>query len=72
MLVGFEFSTAGQQPVLWAGGLVAGSGGYLNMTDVRIVLSSQDLFNKYLDFFTKQDTLLWTVSYFTTDCRGVI
>lgn len=32
------------------------------MTDVRVIVSSQDLFNKYLIFFSGQNTLLWTVS----------
>lgn len=32
------------------------------MTDVRVVVSRQDLFNKYLEFFTKQDSVIWTVS----------
>jgi hypothetical protein len=32
------------------------------MTDVRVIIDSQDLFNKYLTFFTGQNVLLWTVS----------
>lgn len=50
------------QPVLWPGGLTAGHGEYMNMTDVRVIVDSQELFNKYLEFFTNQNTLLWTVS----------
>jgi hypothetical protein len=65
VLVGFQVSApdAGlPQPVLWPAGLTSGSGEYLNMTDVRVIVSSQDLFNKYLEFFSSQNTLLWTVS----------
>jgi hypothetical protein len=64
VLVGFQLSppAAQQAPVLWPGGLVPGSGEQLNMTDVRVVISSQELFNKYLTWFTASNTLLWTVS----------
>lgn len=64
VLVGFQLSPpdAQQAPVLWPGGLVSGSGEQLNMTDVRVVINSQELFNKYLTWFTASNTLLWTVS----------
>lgn len=50
------------QPVLWPGGLTAGRGEYMNMTDVRVIVDSQELFNNYLEFFASQSTLFWTVS----------
>lgn len=64
VLVGFQLSPpdAQQGPVMWPGGLVSGSGEQLNMTDVRVVINSQELFNKYLTWFTASNTLLWTVS----------
>lgn len=64
VLVGFQLSPPDvqQAPVLWPGGLVPGSGEQLNMTDVRVVINSQELFNKYLTSFTASNTLLWTVS----------
>lgn len=63
VLVGFQIAAPdADQPVLWPAGLTTGHGIVLNMTDVRVVISSQELFSKYLDFFTKQNTLMWTVS----------
>lgn len=65
VLVGFGISppdAASPQPLLWPQGITAGSGQALNMTDVRVIIDSQNLFNKYLTFFTSQNVLLWTVS----------
>jgi hypothetical protein len=68
VLVGFQVAAPdAAQPVLWPGGLTAGSGEYMNMTDVRVILDSQALFNKYLEFFTEQNTLFWTVSRVSGD-----
>jgi hypothetical protein len=50
-------------PLLWPGGLTDGTGTYMNMTDCRVVVTSQALFNKYLEHFVSQNTLLWTVSW---------
>lgn len=65
MLVGFDIvapDAASGQPLLWPGGITAGSAEQLNMTDVRVVVRSQEVFNKYLEYFTSQYVILWTVS----------
>lgn len=65
MLVGFDIvapDAASGQPLLWPGGITAGSAEQLNMTDVRVVVRSQEVFNKYLEYFTSRNVLLWTVS----------
>ena len=64
MLVGFPLAPpGGDAPLLWPSRLVPPTGaGRLSMTDVRLVVDSQDLFNAYLDFFrSNARTLYWTV-----------
>ena len=64
VLVGFPLAPpGGDAPLLWPSRLVPPTGaGRLSMTDVRLVVDSQDLFNAYLDFFrSNARTLYWTV-----------
>ncbi|KAF6253981.1 hypothetical protein COO60DRAFT_363306 [Scenedesmus sp. NREL 46B-D3] len=52
ILVGFDYAAPGSlAPVLWPAGLLQSSGSALNLTDVRLVTSSPDVFRSWLQFF---------------------
>lgn len=63
VLVGFDYAApGGAAPVLWPAGLLQSSGSALNLTDVRLVTSSPDVFNVWLRFFTSDSRVaFWTV-----------
>ncbi|WIA15144.1 hypothetical protein OEZ85_001831 [Tetradesmus obliquus] len=62
VLVGFDYAApGGAAPVLWPAGLLQSSGSALNLTDVRLVTSSPDVFNVWLRFFTSDSRVaFWT------------
>jgi hypothetical protein len=63
VLVGFDYAAPGSAvPVLWPAGLLQSSGSALNLTDVRLVTSSPDVFSAWLRFFTGDSKVaFWTV-----------